>query len=86
MNNNDGGAIFSHLPAIEAQPELERFFVTPHGRTFEHAAHLFDLQYMIAKDPGAFETLYRDALQSAQSVLIEVRSSLASARKIAALS
>src|SRR5258705_10750752 len=38
--NNDGGGIFSFLPAVR-HDSFERYFGTPHGLTFEHAASLY---------------------------------------------
>ena len=44
--NNDGGGIFSFLPALAGQEEVfERCFGTPHGYRFEHACRMFDLDY-----------------------------------------
>ena len=44
--NNDGGGIFSFLPALAGQEDVfERCFGTPHGYRFEHACRMFDLDY-----------------------------------------
>lgn len=44
--NNDGGGIFSFLPALAGQDDVfERCFGTPHGYRFEHACRMFDLDY-----------------------------------------
>jgi 2-succinyl-5-enolpyruvyl-6-hydroxy-3-cyclohexene-1-carboxylate synthase len=43
--NNDGGGIFEHLPIAQFPELLERFFVAPHGLTFESAAALFNVPY-----------------------------------------
>ena len=44
--NNDGGGIFSFLPALADQEDVfERCFGTPHGYRFEHACRMFDLDY-----------------------------------------
>jgi 2-succinyl-5-enolpyruvyl-6-hydroxy-3-cyclohexene-1-carboxylate synthase len=70
--NNDGGGIFSFLP-MAGTPAFEKFFGTPHGRSFEHAAAMFDLPYACPADREAFERAYREALTSGRSTLIEVR-------------
>ncbi|MBL9119457.1 MAG: 2-succinyl-5-enolpyruvyl-6-hydroxy-3-cyclohexene-1-carboxylic-acid synthase [Phycisphaerae bacterium] len=46
--NNDGGGIFHFLPIASspsAQGAFERFFGTPHGLGFEHAAAMFGLRH-----------------------------------------
>lgn len=43
--NNDGGGIFSFLPIAENADVFDKYFVTPHGMTFEHAAEQFGLNY-----------------------------------------
>ncbi|MDX2319739.1 MAG: 2-succinyl-5-enolpyruvyl-6-hydroxy-3-cyclohexene-1-carboxylic-acid synthase [Moritella sp.] len=42
--NNDGGAIFDMLPVAEQQKE--QLYRMPHGFNFEHAAAMFDLDYV----------------------------------------
>ena len=39
--NNDGGGIFGFLPLNDGSDAFERFFSTPHGMNFEHAAAQF---------------------------------------------
>jgi 2-succinyl-5-enolpyruvyl-6-hydroxy-3-cyclohexene-1-carboxylate synthase len=43
--NNDGGGIFRFLPLGVAPAERERFWETPHGMDFAHAAAQFGLEY-----------------------------------------
>jgi len=46
--NNDGGRLFDHLPIhdVEGLDEEHRaLWTTPHGRSFEHAARMFDAPY-----------------------------------------
>ncbi len=43
--NNDGGGIFHRLPIREWDPAFTRFFATPHGLAFEHAASLHGLPH-----------------------------------------
>jgi len=42
--NNDGGAIFDMLPV--APQQKEQLYRMPHGFSFEHAAAMFDLDYV----------------------------------------
>jgi len=46
--NNDGGGIFHMLPVRDHEPAFTRFFATPHGRDFRHAAALHDLPYRLS--------------------------------------
>jgi 2-succinyl-5-enolpyruvyl-6-hydroxy-3-cyclohexene-1-carboxylate synthase len=71
--NNNGGGIFSFLPIAGATPHFERFFATPHGLAFQHAAELFDLRYYAPDSRPAFVAAYRDAVQGRAGALIEVR-------------
>ena len=76
--NNDGGGIFHRLPiadgagALEAET-FERFFGTPHGLTFEHAAAQVGLAYHAPADLESFGRDLEAALESGASALIEVR-------------
>ena len=48
--NNDGGGIFSFLPIADHPDVFERYFATPHGMTFGHAAAgLFGLAYTASR-------------------------------------
>nr|VFK06052.1 MAG: 2-succinyl-5-enolpyruvyl-6-hydroxy-3-cyclohexene-1-carboxylate synthase [Candidatus Kentron sp. LPFa]VFK22706.1 MAG: 2-succinyl-5-enolpyruvyl-6-hydroxy-3-cyclohexene-1-carboxylate synthase [Candidatus Kentron sp. LPFa] len=71
--NNDGGGIFHFLPIAEQTPAFESLFATPHGLSFEHAAHLFGLRY---HQPQTLDR-FVDALGAGGSSLIEVRSNRA---------
>ena len=70
--NNDGGGIFHFLP-IREYDDFDPYFTTPHGRDFEDAAATFDLPYHRPETPSAFRGAYREACQSVESVLIEVK-------------
>ena len=71
--NNDGGGVFSFLP-IAGEPDVfERYFATPHGMTFEHAAAMFGLHYAEPSSAGAFVHAYDEARRRRESTLIEVR-------------
>lgn len=71
--NNDGGGIFSFLPALTAQRDVfERCFGTPHGFRFEHACRMFGLDYhRPASRAHAREALSR-CFAAGRPALIEV--------------
>ncbi|MBN1561881.1 2-succinyl-5-enolpyruvyl-6-hydroxy-3-cyclohexene-1-carboxylic-acid synthase [candidate division KSB1 bacterium] len=70
--NNDGGGIFSFLP-IARHTEVEKYFQTPHGLTFEQAAAMFGLAYAQPASNAEFRDIYRDSCRREQSTIIEVR-------------
>lgn len=71
--NNDGGGIFSFLPALTSQDDVfERCFGTPHGYRFEHACRMFGLDYhRPATRAAARDTLGR-CFAAGKPALIEV--------------
>lgn len=71
--NNNGGGIFHFLPIAERRDLFESYWGTPHGLTFEQAAGMFGLGYVVPKTPDEFVQIYREAQQGARSVLIEVQ-------------
>ncbi|MCB9006457.1 MAG: hypothetical protein H6656_03630 [Ardenticatenaceae bacterium] len=50
--NNNGGGIFRRLPISQHEPPFTDRFLTPHGRTFAHAAAMFELDYFCRKSGG----------------------------------
>jgi 2-succinyl-5-enolpyruvyl-6-hydroxy-3-cyclohexene-1-carboxylate synthase len=76
--NNDGGGIFRFLPlAIDAE-NRERFWETPHGMDFRHAAAQFGLEY---HQPNTASELTSFLERSSQkSCLIECRTDRAANR------
>lgn len=70
--NNDGGGIFSFLPVGEVKHHFETCFGTPHGLRFEGAASMFGLTYDCPRTSEEFMRVYRKALSSKRSHLIEV--------------
>ncbi|HET9251121.1 MAG TPA: 2-succinyl-5-enolpyruvyl-6-hydroxy-3-cyclohexene-1-carboxylic-acid synthase [Candidatus Eisenbacteria bacterium] len=71
--NNDGGGIFSFLPVAKHDEPFERYFGTPHGLDFRHAADLYGVPFV---RPGSLPELREEAARSLnlrESVLIEVR-------------
>lgn len=72
--NNDGGAIFSAIPALRERPQATEYFQTPHGLEFSAAATLFDIRYCCAASIDEFQELYRGACVARKPVIIEVKS------------
>ncbi len=70
--NNNGGGIFHFLPIANATPHFEKWFGTPHGMTFEHAAQMFGLAYDRAKTVDSLAAAYDRAIESDRSTIIEV--------------
>ncbi|MCF7823952.1 MAG: 2-succinyl-5-enolpyruvyl-6-hydroxy-3-cyclohexene-1-carboxylic-acid synthase [Candidatus Marinimicrobia bacterium] len=71
--NNDGGGIFNFLPVEAEKDVFENYFGTPHGRTFEHAAEMFQLDYALPKNLSEFRFDYDQACQKGNATIIEVR-------------
>ena len=70
--NNDGGGIFSFLPAAEHEA-FERYFGTPHGLDFESVASMYGVPYA---RPASWEELadrVRDSLRARTTEVIEIR-------------
>jgi 2-succinyl-5-enolpyruvyl-6-hydroxy-3-cyclohexene-1-carboxylate synthase len=73
--NNDGGGIFSFLPIADFGEIFESWFGAPHGVTFEHAAHLFGLDYHRPETMSAFSSVYSSAAKGNEPTLIEIQTS-----------
>ncbi len=73
VQNNDGGGIFSLLPIAKHPKHFERFFGTPHGLDFEHAAKMYGLPYYRSATNGEFARMYAAALGRNGASVIEVR-------------
>jgi 2-succinyl-5-enolpyruvyl-6-hydroxy-3-cyclohexene-1-carboxylate synthase len=72
--NNDGGGIFSMLPVAEHGEVFERYFGTPHGLGFEHAAALYGIPYARPAGLAALAARAGEALRAGESLILEVRS------------
>ncbi len=72
--NNEGGGIFHRLPISAYEPAFTELFLTPHGLDLSAAGNLFDLPYYQVRSRQEFQQRYREALASADSEIIEVRS------------
>ncbi len=71
VSNNDGGGIFSHL-AVANDPNFEKLWAFPHGRSFKHAAAMFDLEYSQVEDEISFNKAMKRALKEKKPHLIEM--------------
>ena len=71
--NNDGGGIFSFLPISQHPDVFEKWFETPHGRTFSRAAELFDLAFEQPSSLSDFENVYHQACSQGKSAIIEIK-------------
>lgn len=63
--NNDGGGIFHMLPIREHEPEFTRYFATPHGLDFRHAADLYGIPYRLLDDTTRTREALLEALREA---------------------
>lgn len=70
--NNDGGAIFSHLPIARFPEVFEPYFGTPHGCRFAAAASLFGLDHAVATSPAEVATQVAQAIASGRPSIVEV--------------
>ena len=71
--DNDGGGLFHALPIAAQEPHFTRFFVTPHGLDFRHAAELHGLAMTdvpILDLGGALD----EALRDGKTSIVRVRS------------
>ena len=71
--NNDGGGIFHMLPIQEHEPEFTRYFATPHGLDFRHAADLYGIPYRRLDGPTRTSEALREALLEPGPRILEIR-------------
>ena len=72
--NNNGGGIFSFLPQHGHAEYFEKYFGTPHGLTFEHAASLYKLGYNHITSWAEFRKLVPGHLGSLGTKIVELSS------------
>lgn len=68
--NNNGGNIFSYLPQYAHKPHFERLFGTPLDLNFEHAAKLYDYEYVHIENA---DELTKDMLNKSGRQMIEIK-------------
>jgi 2-succinyl-5-enolpyruvyl-6-hydroxy-3-cyclohexene-1-carboxylate synthase len=71
--DNDGGGLFQALPIAAHEPHFTRFFVTPHGLDFRHAAELHGLAVSDVPILDLGDALDR-ALRERKTTILRVRS------------
>ena len=70
--NNNGGGIFRRLPISQHEPPFTDRFLTPHGRSFEHAAAMFELDYIRTENRESFIAAVETAVSNPAPRLIEL--------------
>jgi 2-succinyl-5-enolpyruvyl-6-hydroxy-3-cyclohexene-1-carboxylate synthase len=71
LNNNSGG-IFRRLPIAEIEPPFTDLFLTPHDLDFEHAAKLYDLDFIRVTIQAEFKQALSESMYNPVPTLIEV--------------
>lgn len=71
ITNNNGGGIFKFLP-ISQHKNFEKYFATPLNINFKAGAEMFGLNYSNPKSKQEFVELYRNAINSNKSTIIEI--------------
>jgi 2-succinyl-5-enolpyruvyl-6-hydroxy-3-cyclohexene-1-carboxylate synthase len=77
---NDGGGIFSFLPAARHRDSFERLFGTPHGLDLARAAALYGVPHARCGTANELRERSAASFASGESVLLEVRSDRAANR------
>ncbi len=70
--NNNGGNIFSFLSINQFPKILEKYFITPHGLSFDSAADMFNIDYVRPESLEGFKLAYQSAIKRAGPTLIEI--------------
>ena len=71
--NNDGGGIFSFLPQAAYPAHFEQLFGTPHGLDFEHAAKLYDANFVDVKDWNEFRAAVKQSFAREGLDIVQVK-------------
>ncbi|HFD79741.1 MAG TPA: 2-succinyl-5-enolpyruvyl-6-hydroxy-3-cyclohexene-1-carboxylic-acid synthase [Gammaproteobacteria bacterium] len=70
--NNGGGGIFRYLPQSGLET-FERYWLTPTGLDFSHAARLYGVPFRRVEDAASFRAAFADSLRQPGVKLIEAR-------------
>ncbi|MCZ7671301.1 MAG: thiamine pyrophosphate-dependent enzyme [Chloroflexi bacterium] len=70
--NNNGGGIFRRLPISQIEPPFTDLFLTPHNLDFEHAARLYNLDFVRVTNQAEFRQALGESLYNPGATLIEV--------------
>ncbi|HEU4725921.1 MAG TPA: thiamine pyrophosphate-binding protein, partial [Candidatus Eisenbacteria bacterium] len=71
--NNDGGGIFSFLPAARHEVAFERYFGTPHGLDVAKVASLYGVPYARCASAEELRARAGASLAARTTVILEVR-------------
>ena len=70
--DNDGGGIFHLLPIAEHDPAFTKYFATPHGLDFQHAAEMYDIVFTDS-EIDALDSALAIGLESGRTCIVRVR-------------
>jgi 2-succinyl-5-enolpyruvyl-6-hydroxy-3-cyclohexene-1-carboxylate synthase len=70
--DNDGGGIFHMLPVREHEPHFSRYFATPHGLDFSHAANMHGVPFFDVTGADLSNELKR-AVEVGRTSILRVR-------------
>lgn len=70
--NDDGGGIFSFLPVAGYPEVFEKYFVAPHGLSFEAAGKMFGIPYYKPESYNDFADIYKGSLKENGASIIEI--------------
>lgn len=70
---NDGGGIFSFLPAARHTDAFERYFGTPHGLDIAKAAALYGVPHALCANAAELAAHASQSLRTRETVILEVR-------------
>lgn len=70
--NNDGGGIFHMLSIRDHEPEFTRYFATPHGLDFRHAANLYQIPYRLLDDCERLSEVLEECLLEPGPQILEI--------------
>jgi 2-succinyl-5-enolpyruvyl-6-hydroxy-3-cyclohexene-1-carboxylate synthase len=71
--NNGGGGIFSFLPISKEKKLLEKYFSAAHPLSFESAAKMFSIPYLLCQSTQQLETTLRSVFKTPKHFLVEIQ-------------
>jgi 2-succinyl-5-enolpyruvyl-6-hydroxy-3-cyclohexene-1-carboxylate synthase len=77
--DNDGGGIFHMLPIADHEPQFTRFFATPHGLDFRHAAALHGIE-LVDVTHATLASELAGAVEARRTVVLRLRTRRGPAR------
>ncbi len=70
--NNNSGSIFHRLPISQFEPPFTDLFLTPHDLDFEHAARLYNMDFVRVTDRDTFQQALGKSMYNPVPTLLEV--------------